>query len=132
MNALHQACSLARQWATSVILLRLIPVQPGCLGTDEGWIGASLEDYQDLLEYKAIVEDYGVELVLQPMQYIDIKEAIVQAADLLAAEVVFVAPPHGALSWWHTLQLRNLEQQLSLRQRRLYKNKDYSLENPKC
>lgn len=111
-EALHQACALARGRGSYVTLLWLIPVPPPLLGSAFGWSSADFREWKRLGEYRATAEDYGVELVVQPMQYVSFQDAIVQAVCLLNASVAFVDPPSTNLALWNTLRMLNLERRL--------------------
>lgn len=111
-DALHQACALARGQGSHVTLLWLISVPPLLLGSAFGWSSADFHEWKNLGEYRATAEDYGVELVVQPMQYVSFQDAIVQAACLLNASVAFVDPPSTNLALWNALRMLNLERRL--------------------
>jgi hypothetical protein len=119
MAALHLACGLARQHVTSVTLLRLISVpHPGWLGVYE--VLSSGQESRDLQEYRFTAEDYAVSVVIHSMQYVTLKEAVVQAADFLDADTVFAKFPRSFIPGWYNFQRHSMEQQLRARQRRLY------------
>jgi len=113
MEALHLACGLARRQGVYITLLRLIPVQPHWLGTDYGWAIESFHEWKNMSEYRATAEDYGVELVVQPMQYISFHDAVIQVVSFLKAAVVFVHIPSSSFSWWDRFRIRGLERRLA-------------------
>ncbi|KAB2904860.1 MAG: hypothetical protein F9K27_07720 [Anaerolineae bacterium] len=113
MEALHLACGLARRRGTHITLLRLIPVQPHWLGTDFGLAIVSFHEWKNLSEYHATAEDYGVELVFQPMQYISFHDAVIQAVSFLKAAIAFVDIPSSSFSWWDRFRIRGLERRLA-------------------
>lgn len=113
MQAVHLACALARNNATSVILLRLIPVtHPSYLGTNYVSTVPSRQEDDDLSEYAATAEDYGVELTLQPMQYVTAMDALVEAAELLDVDMLFAHLSPSRIPYWRQFQKWNLERRL--------------------
>ena len=96
-EALHVACAMAHSSndnAGTVILLRMIETQHvSWLGTDFGTASSSPEESNLLWAYKAIAEKYGVDLCVEPMQWVDYVDALVQAADALEANAVFAHVP---------------------------------------
>ncbi len=121
MQAMHFACAMARNTRTSVTLLHLMPVRsPALLGTELGLVPPTTQQRNDLKEYEMIAEDYGVELTLQPMQYDDMGEALVQAAEHTQASVVFAHLPGSALPFWKKFQDWNLRRQIAAQGRQIY------------
>ncbi|MBK8026397.1 MAG: hypothetical protein IPK19_34675 [Chloroflexi bacterium] len=113
MEALHQACSLARQHHAQVILLHIIPVtHASYLGTSYGRTNPVGREIDDLYEYEATFEDYGVDALLQPMQAVTTVEAIAAAAELLGADLVFAHLPFHRFPLWHRHQIRALKARL--------------------
>ncbi|MBL8134740.1 MAG: hypothetical protein JNL42_22965 [Anaerolineae bacterium] len=113
-EALHHACALARQMQVTVTLLRLIPVRHASyLGTDLCSLSPSAQEEADLSEFGATAEDYGVECVVQPMQYLDELSALADAAELLDAVVVFARAPVRRRTWWNRLQMWSLKHRLA-------------------
>jgi hypothetical protein len=122
--ALHVACAMAHSSNGSegtVVLLRMIQMQHySWLGTDFGWESFSPEESSAIWSYKAIAEKYGVELCVEPMQWLDYVDALVQAADDLDADAVFAHVPASKLPLWRRCQTWDLRRQLQHRQRALY------------
>ena len=93
IETLHRAASLAQEQHTAITILHLMPTQHAAwLGTEFAIGSLTLDERATLRECQQIAENYGVELVLQPMQYISYVEAIVQAADSCNAQAVFAQP----------------------------------------
>jgi len=91
--ALHLACGYARRMNLLITMVHLIPVPPGYLGTNSGYLFALFEDRYRFREYCATAEDYGVPLICQPMQYISMKDAVVHLRDENAADAQVRLPP---------------------------------------
>jgi sugar phosphate isomerase/epimerase len=112
-QALHLACSAARNNGCEVVLLYLMSIRNvGLLGTGIGAEPPSSSVDDDLDEYAQIAEDYGVELALQPMTYESLDSALCQAAARLHAVVCFAHVPAGKWRWLHRMHLRSLRRQL--------------------
>lgn len=121
MQALHLACALARNNAAQIILLRLMPVRyPSHLGTAFGNTPPTDHERREMDEYVATAEDYGVELLVQPMQCATTLEAVVDAADQLNVDVVFAHIAKSWLPYWQAFQTWNLKRQLSSAHRQLF------------
>ncbi len=121
LQAVHLACAMARSNQTTVILLRLTPARhPSYLGTEFGDTPPTYEEYKEIDEYAATAEDYGVEMCLQPMQYVNWLEAVSDAADQLDVETVFAHIPPGRIPYWHRFQKWNLKRQLAAAHRQLF------------
>jgi hypothetical protein len=121
MRALHLACAMARDHHTEVVMVRFVYAQhPSWLGTEMVDIIPCDQDQQDMCEYIATAEDYGVKLSIAPMHYTTLAGAIADAADAVAAEVVFANIPETHVPYWRKLQMWSLERQFAARQRQLY------------
>lgn len=113
--ALHLACAMARTSGADIVLLRLIqPQHYSWLGTSFG-MELSAEDSAQLWHYKAIASSYGVELRVQPMQYVTLIGAMVEAAETCGAQAVFACIPESILPVWHQYQVWDLRRQLEQR-----------------
>jgi hypothetical protein len=120
MDAMHVASTLARTAGTNVTLLHLIPVtHPSYLGTTFGTTAPSERDYQLLHQIAETAEDYGVELTIQPMQYVSLVEAVAEAAETLDADVVFARIPASRIAFWRRFQIWNLDRLLRRERRQL-------------
>lgn len=112
-EALHLACAMARNSNMSITLVRFMEVgHPGYLGTDMGYIAPTTQEYKDLQEYTATAEDYGVELDMSSIQCLSPLDVVAQAAEELAAEVVFARVPETSIPYWRKFQLWNLKREL--------------------
>jgi sugar phosphate isomerase/epimerase len=121
MSALHLACALARSVDGKVVLLRLMQVRhPSYLGTEFGDKSPDEREYQNLKEYAATAEDYGLQLVVQPMQCATSLDAVVDAAEQLDAFVVFAHVPETRFAYWRRFQIWNMERRLHSQHRQLF------------
>jgi hypothetical protein len=100
--ALHLASALARNIGGHVTLLYLMPVRnPGLCDSALGASCPGWQQQKQFHEYGAICEDYGVDCVLQPMQYVTYAEALCDAAVILKANASFVKKPDSHFSLWN-------------------------------
>ncbi len=121
LQALHRACALARNNGARISLVRLMQVQHlGFLGTEFGSEPLSQREYAAWLNYAAIAEDYGVEIVRQSMQCWSPLDAIADAADYVDAQVVFAHIPHSFIPYMDRLQRWRLQRRLGQAKRQLY------------
>jgi hypothetical protein len=121
MQAMHLACAMARNTRDSVTLLHLMRVRnPVLLGTELGIVPPTSQERKDLCEYEMIAEDYGVKMIVQPMQYDDLAEALLQAADFTNAQVVFVNLPESLFPFWKRFQMWNFRRELAAHGRQIY------------
>lgn len=112
-QAIHLACSAARNSGCRVVLLYLMSIKNiGLLGTGIGAEPPSPSENKDIEEYAQIAEDYGVELALQPMTYESLDSALCQAVELVHAVVCFAHVPLGKLRWLHRMHLWSLRRRL--------------------
>lgn len=129
MQALHLACALARNYSTTVTLLRLMSVgHPSYLGTDFGKILPTYYELDDLSEYAATAEDYGVELTIRSMQCVTTLDALVDAADQVNAGMVFAHIHKSWIPYWSAFQTWNLKRRLSAARHLLF-TLDNTLQN---
>ena len=121
MEALHLACAMARDSDTTITLVRFMEVgHPSYLGTSMGNIAPTPQEYQELQDYQATAEDYGVELDVRSIQCLSPLDVVAQAADELEADVVFARVPEHAIPYWRKFQIWNLERGLKSQARQLY------------
>lgn len=64
-------------------------------------------------EYDMIAEDYGVSLLLQPMMYFSLSDALLQAVKNCNASVLFADLPDTHFRFWNRFQMWNLRRQLT-------------------
>jgi hypothetical protein len=120
-KALHLACAMARGKQDEVLLLRMIPVQHAAwLGTDVGDSAPTALEYDDMREYDTIAHDYGVDIVLTSMQYLTLKEALIQAVELLEARTLFARLPESFIPYWRKYLVRSLESHMAAHNCTLY------------
>jgi hypothetical protein len=121
MEALHLACALARNSDTVITLVRFMEVgHPSYLGTNMGNRAPTPAEYQELRDYQATAEDYGVNLEMRSIQCLSPLDVIAQAAEELEATVVFARVPESAIPYWRKFQIWNLERTLKGQQCQLY------------
>jgi hypothetical protein len=108
-RALHLASALARNNGSQVILLHLMLAHnPGLLGWDAAVTPPTWAEYDQIQEYGAICEDYGVEFHMQPMQYVTLIGALTDASVILDADVLFAQVPDSRFSFWKSLTAKRL------------------------
>ena len=113
-QALHMACALARNQGAEVVLLRLMQVQHiSYLGSDFGDVPFTHEEYEELQEFNATAEDYGVTLTLEQIQCIAPLDVIVDAAGALHAEMAFIHVPERRIPYLRQFQIWRLERQIA-------------------
>jgi hypothetical protein len=118
MDALHRACRLGHTMPTHIALVKMVPVQHvGWLGTELGNRNFSERGQQEIAGYEAIIEDYSIEYSSSVFQYSELDEAILQAADVLNASIVFATLPKSIIPYWRNLQLHHLRRRLWRNQR---------------
>ncbi|MCL4250699.1 MAG: hypothetical protein KJ065_21290 [Anaerolineae bacterium] len=115
-RAMHLACTMAQQNKARIVLLWLVSVP------NPGWLGAGLSEFiptkrdtERQAVYTTIARDYGVECMVQRMDYYTLYGALVSAVDLLDAQVVFTKLPRGIFPLWDKFRLWDLRRQLSAR-----------------
>jgi hypothetical protein len=114
---MHLAAALARNEGGKVALLRLVPVQHlSFLGTPLGDVSPTNQEYEDLKQYTATAEDYGVELTVYTMQCYASLDAVAQAAQAVDAQVVFASVPPSHIPYWQRLRTWQLAHKLNHRQ----------------
>jgi hypothetical protein len=114
MEALHCACLTARTTSARIALMKMVPVQhPGFLGTDFGLINFSKQDQQDMEDYEATMNDYGIEFSSHLFQYTTLGDAISQAALEIKADIVFATLPRSVIPLWHSLKMHWLRGHLA-------------------
>ena len=119
-EALHSACNIARRSHACVALVQMVPVRhPLLLGTQIAYQSLSKAEIERLCSYEETLEDYGVEYSITLFQYATLVGAIVEAADLLNARVVFAELPKSALPFWRSIRLEGLRRSLAQQQRQL-------------
>jgi sugar phosphate isomerase/epimerase len=107
LAAVKRACELAAEQGLTVTLLHLIPVQHlSWLGTEFGLRSMTNQEHEIVEECAYIAEDYGVSLVLQPMQYATFAHALVEAAEILNAQMIFATAPQGLFQPFREWQLK--------------------------
>ena len=120
LEALHQACALARDKSAGIVLMKMLPVQHlGWLGTEFGTMNFSDGDRAEIHDYEATIEDYGVPFAAEVFQYVTLPEAIVQAADYVEADIVFATLPKSIIPYWQKFQLGRLRNDLASHGRQL-------------
>jgi hypothetical protein len=128
-EALHCACLLARNTSARIALVDMVPVQhAGWLGTDLGYLNFTDQKQVDFADYQATIEDYGVEFVPVLFQYLDLPDAIAQAAEHMNAQIVFAKLPESGISFWTKFQRWLLNRQFAREKRQWIQHPVYELE----
>lgn len=121
LQATHLACSLARSNRSDIILLRLDFVRhPGYLGTEFGATSPNQKEIALVKACVAITEQYSVRPWLESIQCVTLSGALVNAADQLAADILFAHLPAAYLPYWRRFQTWNLTRRLSALQCQLF------------
>ncbi len=101
-QAVHLASALARNTGARVTLLHLMLARnPGLLGSELASPPPTWKEREQFREYGTICEDYGVDCVLQPMQYVSLTGALQGVAIVLKANAFFVKKPHSRFGLWN-------------------------------
>ena len=120
-RALHLACALARNSQSRIVLLRLIEVQHArTLGSDYANVPLTPQEYNNLTEYNATAEDYGIDISVVQMQCVYPLDAVVSAAQQVNADVVFVHLPDSWIPFLKRMRLWRLEHQFAKTQQHFY------------
>lgn len=110
-QALHLASALARNTGSHVTFLHLMLARnPGLLGSEMATPAPTWAEQDQFREYGTICEDYGVDCVLQPMQYVSLTGALQDAAMLLKARAFFVKKPDSHFTLWNRFWAWRLHQ----------------------
>jgi hypothetical protein len=120
MQAMHLACAMARNTGGSVVLLRLMQVRTPYLLSELSISSPTDPEMAAITEYSMVAEDYGVKIVLQPMQYESFSVAVVQAAEHFDALAVFASFPLNHMPLWRRFQLWSMRRQLNAQKCQLY------------
>ena len=131
LEALHCAAIMARERSAKIVLVKMIPVQHiGWLGTELGYLHLTEHDEQELADYAATLEDYGVDYEVCPFQYATLTDALVQAAEFVGAQTVFATLPASRIPFWQRFQLHDLRHHLAQDQRVLIEEPAYPQADP--
>ncbi|MBZ0280970.1 MAG: hypothetical protein K8L97_09525 [Anaerolineae bacterium] len=121
MQAMHLASAMARNTGGKVVLLHLIQIaNPALLNTQLGITPPTRQEYANIDDYASVAEDYGVEVILQPMQYESYVDAIIQSVEHLKASIIFARVPESIIALWRKFQLWNMQRQLAAQKCQLY------------
>jgi hypothetical protein len=121
LEMLHLACAMAGDLKANVVMVEMVAAQhPGWLDTDFGIWSRAEQARREIASYRATAEDYGVEIELQPFQYITLVDAIADAADYVDADSVFANIPESIIPFWRRFQIWLLRRRLARCGRRLY------------
>lgn len=121
LKAVCFAGILARSTGAELVLVEMIPVQ------HPSWMGTPLADLNRkevryLPELTATLERYGIPYELRAFRYFSFVEAIVQAAELYKAQVVFARVAHSFIPFLQRFQAWRLRKQLEHDHRQLYES----------
>ena len=88
--ALQSACKLALSLQAPIALVQMVPVQhPLFLGNQLGYLAVAPEDLRLLNDLEVAFANMGIESSLHLFQYVTLTGGIADAADLVAASIVF-------------------------------------------
>ncbi len=120
-QALHLASALARNTASHVTLLHLMLARnPGLLGSELATPVPSWAEQKQFYEYGAVCEDYGVNCVVQPMQYVSLIGALQDASGILKADAFFVKKLDSRFNVWNRFWASRLHQAMRSTRCQLY------------
>lgn len=121
LEMMHLACAMAGDLKASVVMVEMVAAQhPGWLGTDFGNMSRTEQTRREIESYRATAEDYGIEIELQPFQYITLVDAIADAADYVDADIVFANISESTIPLWQRFQTWLLRTKLARCGRQLY------------
>ena len=116
--ALQSACKLALSLQAPIALVQMVPVQhPLFLGNQLGYLAVAPEDLRLLNDLEVAFANMGIESSLHLFQYVTLTGGIADAADLVAASIVFATLPLSLIPWWRSLQLEVMRWRLAQRGR---------------
>ena len=72
---------------------------------------------EDFADYQATIEDYGVEFTAVLFQFVDLPDAIAQAAEHMNAQIVFAKIPESVIPFWTRFQRWSLNRQIACQKR---------------
>lgn len=122
-DVLHAACKLARSCGGTVHLVHMVCVKHLCyLGTELGYLNLSDGDQQLLKAYVDTIDDYGLGCGLTVYQYSTMYEAIVGAAEQVAADIVFAKLPKSMIPLWSDCQYELLRVRMARQRIELFKD----------
>lgn len=114
LNVLHAACKLARSCGGTVEFVHMTCARHlSYLGSEMGYLDLDEKDKNLLQVYVDTVEDYGLTCGVTIYQYCTMYEAIIGAADQLAANVVFAKLPKSMIPFWSDCQFELLRVRLA-------------------
>jgi hypothetical protein len=121
LEALHQACKLARQTGAEIALVKMAAVQHlSWLSTSFGDVPLTSKENAEIEEYKATLEDYGIPYQVVKFQYATLTDALEQAACYVNAQIVFAALPQSIIPGWQRFQYWRLRERLASRETTLF------------
>ncbi|MBX3063797.1 MAG: universal stress protein [Anaerolineae bacterium] len=113
-EAIHQAAQLARRTGYPLAVLKMIPVQhTSWLASAPTYIEHSDAELKILKTAQATAEDYGVEICMEPFQYVTLPEAIYDAAMHYQAAVLYATLPTKWLEFWRQHKINWLNRALA-------------------
>ena len=122
-DVLHAACKLARSCGGTVHLVHMVCAKHlAYLGTELGYINLGDDDQHTLKAYAETIDDYGLACGLTVYQYCSMYEAIVGAAEQVAADIVFAKLPKSKIPLWSDCQFELLRVRLSRQSVEIFKD----------
>ncbi len=119
-NAMRAACLEARRLGGRVALALMLPkTQTTLAGITPERYEFTPTEQEELAVYRAIASEIGVEMSVHVFEYETLERGVVDAADALSAEIVYIHLPPSLLPFQHELQVRHLEKALEEHQHHL-------------
>jgi hypothetical protein len=113
LNALREACQQARTRGAQVVLALMLPQRHVVFGgIDVARYNFTDAECEDLRDYNAVAEQYGVPLMTHVFEYDDLESGLAYAADTLNADTVYARLPGALLPVTQHGNERHLEQVL--------------------
>lgn len=112
LDAVHQACALARRDGNQLVLLKMVPVKHHLLlGTDPGSF-VNKDEQSRVMEYLSLVDSYAVSCSICIFQYVAYSNALLSAAEQLDIRTIFASFPQEWLSAWRRFKISWLKRRL--------------------
>jgi hypothetical protein len=113
MKAMHLAATIARRENRELVILKMLSTQAtGWSGAPHDFLLLTAKERQLMRNCVATAHDYGIVSVVEYFRYIELPEAICQAAERFEASTVFAVLPSYRFAFWGKFQARQLERHL--------------------
>ena len=112
--AMYEACAQARKLGAEVALVKLLPLEfLAWMGGEDGTYTFTDSESEDIRNYEAIAQENGVETSVHVFPYTRFDQGVVDAADKLNADTVFVELHDAPFKFLHTRHIHKLEHDLA-------------------